>query len=446
MQEKVTETSRRTGARTESLPHAKSPSLKDAVCLACGCLCDDIVLRLKGNRIVEAERACPIGRRWFTTAGATDYEPSCRVDGKPAELAAGYDRAAEMLAAARCPLVLGLAGATCEAIRVAVSLADRLGACIDPADDGTAALTRAVQSSGIVTATLGEVRHRADLVIFWHVDPATTHPRHFERYSLSCAGRFVPRGRADRFCVVVDERQTATAAEADQFLQIEPGGDAPSLAALRALAAGDELDAVAVEHETGVPLAKWQALVDRAKAARYTAVFFDPGRKVLDRPAALASLLKLAHDMNSKTRFVVVPLGSAGNANGAEQVLTWQTGYPAAVSFADGCPQFDPERHSAEAMLSGGGADAALVVDAAAADALSVAARAHLATIPKFVLTTEAVDTASTAAVAFRVAVPGIHTRGTVFRADGVPLALRPAISSPHPSAESVLTEIGNRI
>jgi hypothetical protein len=36
-----------------------------ATCLGCGCACDDIVVRTEGERIVDAERACPLGRAWF---------------------------------------------------------------------------------------------------------------------------------------------------------------------------------------------------------------------------------------------------------------------------------------------------------------------------------------------------------------------------------------------
>ncbi len=421
---------------------------------------------------MRTERACAIGEqwfterrpgeRWFTTAG----DPACLINGRPTELADGYKRAAEILSNARHPLVFGLAGVTCEAVRAAVALADRLGASIDPADPASAALTTAIQSHGIVTATLGEVRHRTDLIVFWHVDPATTHPRHFERYSLTCASRFAPGGRADRFCVVVDHEPTATAAEADLFLQIAPGSDATALAALRELLVGEKKHAAdgnddyrskmnRLCDETGAPVAEWQQLVDRMKAARYTALFFDPGRGTLTpalsqrergQAGVLESLLKLAHSMNDKSRLVVVPMGSAGNANGAEQVLTWQTGYPHSVSFAAGYPQCDPQQYSAEAMLSGGEADAALVVDAAAVASLSEAARAHLAAIPNIVLSARQAAASSSAAVAFRVAVPGIETGGTVFRVDGVPLPLRPALASRHPAAEVVLAEITSRI
>src|SRR5512138_329709 len=47
-----------------------------------------------------------------------------------------------------------------------------------------------VQEVGIPTATLGQIRHRADLVIYWGCDPWSAHPRHLERYTNFTEGRF----------------------------------------------------------------------------------------------------------------------------------------------------------------------------------------------------------------------------------------------------------------
>ncbi|MCA9268815.1 MAG: hypothetical protein KDA41_10115 [Planctomycetales bacterium] len=57
--------------------------------------------------------------------------------------------------------------------------------------------------AGESTCTLGEVRHRCDLVVFWGCRPSATHPRLGERYAVDAAGRFTPGGRADRFVVAV---------------------------------------------------------------------------------------------------------------------------------------------------------------------------------------------------------------------------------------------------
>ena len=36
-----------------------------------------------------------------------------------------------------------------------------------------------------MSCTLGEVKNRADLLIYWGGNPAECHPRHFTRYTLT---------------------------------------------------------------------------------------------------------------------------------------------------------------------------------------------------------------------------------------------------------------------
>ena len=72
-------------------------------------------------------------------------------------------------------------------------LADRLGATIDTtASLGHAPSVMAIQQAGESTCTLGEIKNRADLVIFWGSDPVETHPRHLERYSTRATRNVAP--------------------------------------------------------------------------------------------------------------------------------------------------------------------------------------------------------------------------------------------------------------
>ena len=76
-----------------------------------------------------------------------------------------------------------------------------------------------------MTCTLGEVKNRADFIIYWGGNPAECHPRHFTKYTLTQKGKFVPNGRKDRTMVLVDIRETPSVKAADIFLQIRPGKD-----------------------------------------------------------------------------------------------------------------------------------------------------------------------------------------------------------------------------
>ena len=130
---------------------------------------------------------------------------------------------------------------------------------------------------------------------------------------------------------MVDVDETATAQQgSDQFIAIKPGKDVEALWILRALSQGVELDATIVETETGVSLSTWQGLMDRMKRARYGVVLcrFRAGRMPSERHHCSYAMFSLVRDMNAHARFVFVPLGAPGNAAGADNVLTWQTGLP----------------------------------------------------------------------------------------------------------------------
>ena len=70
----------------------------------------------------------------------------------------------------------------------------------------------AVQAVGESTATLGEIKNRSDLVVYWGSDPLVSHPRHLERF-VDAPGMFVPAGRRDRHLVVVDVTETEHSAQ-----------------------------------------------------------------------------------------------------------------------------------------------------------------------------------------------------------------------------------------
>ena len=284
-------------------------TIRDAVCTRCGCVCDDIDLVVEGEQILEARRACELGRAWFL-AEQNRSAPVATIDRRPAALEEAVDEAARILAAARYPLIYGLSDTTCEAQRAAVAIGDWIGADVDTTTSVHHGISgMAFQGVGEVTCTLGEVRHRGDLLIFWGADPAVSHPRHAERYSLTPTGMFVPDGRKGRTCVVVDVRETSTAAQADVFLRIKPGADFEALWVLRALAKGTVLDAAAVERETGQPRDAWQDLAARMKRARFGVIMFGGGLtatrgRYLNGEAVLA----LTRDMNAFTRFVCLPM------------------------------------------------------------------------------------------------------------------------------------------
>ena len=213
-------------------------------CAGCGCVCDD-------------GRTCALGDAWFDLG---DRPPLARVEGRTVALEEAVDAAAAILREARAPLVYGLGGTSIEAQRRAVALAEAIGAVVD-----AGASAGAYQSIGSSTATFGEIRNRAELVVVWRADPVVTHPRLLERLRV-------------KSLVVVDATRTATAEQADMFIEVHD--DFEALWALRA----------------GAP---FHGLGERLRDVRHVAFIYG----ALDELSALA-LFELVRDL-SRSRHAV---------------------------------------------------------------------------------------------------------------------------------------------
>ncbi len=390
--------------------------MADATCAGCGCACDDIEATVADGQL-SVTRACALGDAWFAERAAA---PVASIDGRATTVDEAADAAAAILRQARAPLVYGLGQTSCEAQRRAVALAEAAGAIVDPAGGGAAGL--AYQAIGSSTATFGEIRDRAELVVAWRADPAVTNPRLVERLRL-----------ASRPLVVVDAQRTATAAAADAFVELDAAKDFEALWALRALVTGAPLDR---DRATDVPLDALDDLAQRTLGARHVAVIHG----ALDELGALA-LLSLVRDLSRERHAVTLGLRGDGNARGAEDVLAWQTGYPAAVSFTRGYPRANPGELGAAGLLDRGEVDAALVIGCDALEQLP-----GLRGLPMVVVDARATATAKAARVAFATAADGIEVAGTVHRMDGVPVPLRAPLAGERPSAEDVLAAIAGRL
>jgi formylmethanofuran dehydrogenase subunit B len=158
------------------------------------------------------------------------------------------------------------------------------------------------------------------------------------------------------------------------------------------------------------------------------------------------AILALARDMNQHTRWNAKPMRGHGNVTGADNVVTWSTGFPFGVHLGSGFPRFNPGEFTASDVLARGEADAALIIASDPMSNFSQPARDHLASIPSVVLDPKLSDTARTAAVAFTVSTYGINTGGTVYRMDDIPIPLRPAFESPFKSDLEILRGIESRI
>ncbi|MEM2995556.1 MAG: formylmethanofuran dehydrogenase subunit B [Candidatus Bathyarchaeia archaeon] len=465
--------------------------VKAVTCPVCGSLCDDIELTITDERIVKVKNGCAMCEAKFLGYNSEHriLKPLIRKNGEfvKVSLREAVRKAAEILAEANYPILYGWSSTSCEAIRVGLELAEEIGGVIDNTSvvcHGPSILS--IQDIGIPSCTLGQIRHRADLIIYWGCDPWSAHPRHIERYTAFSQGKFaksawksyitkikastvkkkieavvkrlipkkalVPphfrRGPPPtlpmewRKLVVVDVRRTKTAEMADYFIQVAPNMDYELLQALRALIRDQEIEADAV---AGVPVECLEEIADLMVNCRFGALFFGLGLTMSSgKLRNVDAALSLVRDLNMRTKFVIMPMRGHFNVTGANAVFTWQTGYPYAVDFSMGYPRYNPGETSVVDVLLRKESDAALIVASDPVANFPRKAVEHLVENPLIVVDPHMNATAQMADVVLPSAFVGIEAAGTAYRMDHVPLPLKKVVNPPRMvlSDEEILRRI----
>lgn len=349
------------------------------------------------------------------------------VGGRAVPLDAAVAAAASLLGHARLPLVYGLVESTVEAQRAAVALARRLGAALDPASTPAhAGAFAAFQSGGALSTSLGEMRRRADAVVFWGVDP--------DAVETGFVGGYAPP-RDGRIRIAADVGAARGPAQVEERIGVPAGREIDALLALRALARGRRLDPRATQP-LGLPLDALRALARRLAACAYGVVVADgdPPRDRRD-PLRAPLLGALVRDLRAKARVRVLLVRRDPNSVGAENVLTWLTGFPGAMRLDSDAARYAPVHLSGEALLAARATDAVLLVGADPARHLSDAARAGLDATPSVRLGGPPAGEVHIPTAPLR------DTAGHVFRMDGVAL-FRPGTPSELPTEAAVLARL----
>ena len=410
-----------------------------ATCLGCGCTCDDIEVRIEANRIVEARRACRLGESWF---GDGNVPARVRVAGTDASMDAAIDAAAGALAGAARPLIYLAADISCEAQREGIATADALCARLASlTSSGALPSVLAAQEQGRASATLGEIRNRADVLVFWGVDPAVRYPRYWTRYAPEPIGIHTPQGRRSRTVVAVDVGDARGPSDADVRFEVSPEREVAVLTMLAASVAKAPAPADAAASDRDL---NHEQIAATMQGGRYVALVVDGEGDDAARPVdpgRASALIALAQSLNATTRCALSTLRGGGNRSGADACTTSQTGYPASVDFSRGYPRYRPYD-----LWAGGGevADVVLVlgsVEAIPPDALAVIRDARRVVIGPRAST----GPLAGGDVTIDTGVAGIHEGGTAVRMDDIALPLRPALTG-STTAVAVIRQLRDRV
>ncbi|HJJ65964.1 MAG TPA: formylmethanofuran dehydrogenase subunit B [Methanocorpusculum sp.] len=414
----------------------------DVICPFCGTLCDDLVVKLSddGKQILEVENACAIGAEKFLHAQNPDRITRPRMKQENGEWKeVSYEEAAKYTAKILCdakkPLMYGWSSTSCEAQSTGHMIAEKVGGIVD----NTATVCHgpsliAVHDVGIPSCTLGEVKNRADRIVFWGCNPAHAHPRHMSRYSIFPRGFFTVKGQKSRKIIVVDPRPTDTASLADIHVQVEQGRDYELLDALRVAFKGEELpDMIA-----GVPKEKVYELAELLKGGRFVTIFFGMGvTHSLGKNHNIDIAIAVTADLNKYTKASIIPMRGHYNVTGSGQVLGWQFGFPFCVDLSRGFARYNPGETSSNDLLQRGEVDACFVLGSDPGSHFPFKSVRKIYDLPSVCIDPHMTPTAAVSKCHVPVALVGVEVAGSCYRMDNVPIESRKVVDAP----EGMLTD-----
>lgn len=406
--------------------------IKNAVCPGCTLLCDDVTFQVDGQRI-QSGIECDVAQQWMGWANSNidAYQQSAeKVQATIGQIAAGLKQS-------NMPLIAGLAHLPLQGQQLAWKIADAVGAAIGTTiGDSSQGSLYALQRQGKVSASLGEVANRGDLLIFWFCDPAQTHPRMLEKLKAS----------SSKTVVVIDSTKTQTAQLADHFILVKENEAVEFLSNARRLLS-NKASGTALETADGVKDKAIQ-LVDLAIRCDYGCfIYGHTATHTSDDPVTLGHQ-KWVRQVNDHTGMVSIGLRTDGNGQSAENVLAAFSGYPVAVSQAKGIPEYCGDIWSASRLLEQRQCDALLLFAGRNLEAelasLSADARANLAVLPKAVIFSGPRPESALLknASMLQVAVAGASGGGDFCRLDDVLLPMTALRESKLPTAVAILSRV----
>ncbi|MHA2361766.1 MAG: hypothetical protein ACXAB6_07545, partial [Candidatus Thorarchaeota archaeon] len=315
------------------------------------------------------------------------------------------EKAADMLLAAKNPLLLGWTHTTNETIREGLALAKSLKAFFDTgASMGLDSAITGELHSNKLEIDLEWVRNRAEIIFYIGSNPTESSHRHPSRFAALPRGEKIPEGIESRTIGVVDVRETETMKMANHRIIIPSGKDAELLHAL----ADDISGKSAITGPVlGVPAAELVSLTNKLKKSDGTVFFYGSGifnsGHEKDNFQALNALLRALR--GAGTEAYVLPMSPDTNIMGAIQIGGFS---------------------SARQKLESNDFDVALVVGDDSLTSLPGPAAKGLARIPIIYIGPSGGLTEKRAILSIETADNIITGRGSMLRIDQVEFKLKP--------------------
>ena len=409
----------------------------DVPCPFCSIHCDDLVIQNQSGKLKVKEHGCRISVDRFERP-IPPSKPT--INGKTATLDDAISQAAGIFKKSVEPLIAGL-GTDVGGMRSVMELADKTGAIIDHMHhDGAARNMLVLQDLGWVMTTMGEIRNRADLIIFAGTD-AGNYPRFYERVVWNEQSMF-NYDTAKRDIVYIGENLDISQGKSPSgkkptYLKCPQDEIGEVISVLHALVGGNKTQKK--DKISGIKMAHLEKLAEQMKNSRYGVIVWAPGE--LDFPHAeltIQNFCEITKYLNRETRFAGFFLGGNDGGMSANNVSAWQSGFPLRVNFSKGYPEHDLQKYSTANVLKNKEADALLWISS-----FNPEIKPPQAKIPTIVLATPDTELDFKPDVFIPVSTPGVDHSGQMIRTDSVvSLPLKQLRNSDNLSVKEVVRRI----
>ncbi|MDI6703010.1 formylmethanofuran dehydrogenase subunit B [Methanothermobacter wolfeii] len=428
---------------------------KNITCPVCGGSCDDIVVIYdKETKTIQTKNACKMGNAKFKEMISSHriLKPQIKTpDGfKSIEWREAINNAAEILLKAKRPVLFMGSEMSTEAMSVGLEL----GECLNAVVDSNATICHGptlmgIQEAGQSAATAGEIKNRADVIIYWGTNVMESMPRHMSRYSIFMRGFFRGHGKKDRTIITVDPRETATSKASDIHLQLKPNSDYELFSALLTIISGNEPHR-SIERITGISIETMKEVADIMLNAQFGAIYAGLGLASSEgKHRNIQIVLKLVAALNKQTKFTIGAIRGHCNVAGFNQVASWQYGFPFGVDFTRGYPRYNPGETTIVDILHRKEADALLVICSDLAAHLPKECVDYMKNIPVICIDIAPCPTTLVSDVVIPGVIDAMESSGTFYRFDNVPIHHKAFTSSPFKetsSNEDTLRQILERV
>jgi formylmethanofuran dehydrogenase subunit B len=413
----------------DSALHGGEP--RQTTCGGCELLCEDLTVQS-----IKTGTGCTVADSWFAS-GASPSETT--IDGKRASLHEAINIAAKRLLSSHQPLLTGLTSTTLDAIQTACRIADYIDAAVDAnAHDNSCLTAPTTVRVGKVSADFEELRDRADLAIFWGVDPFIKSTRFIER--------FLQPMLQDGSRRIISVGITPTLPPSLHNLHFPvPEDQLVSLARL--------VDAQLTHKNAGNSSCDLHNIANQLKkligAARCVGFVSTPTTETTG--LVNWSLSQLIRSLAHQKPCFEIPLKQmvsleGGNLAGASAVCTWRFGSSGAIPLASSSgSMFLPAEADAQRLIKRNEVDCIFIVGRIPPQIKELVNRSS---DPKTIIhiTDESNQTMLENSVQLCCASLSDSTKGSMLRSDGRLISLRPFMPADAPSIQDILNQLLHRV